>query len=430
MHELSEKITLFLRNCGMEPEDIHLVTMKNIFLGQMRIGMYGGDCSIPMYPTHLTPTGSFPNEEAIAVAEVTAQEIRTSLVRFTKDGVNLLPGDSFPTPGTEYPASLEDLLFAIAELLEPLLEQSHRIAFCLPFPMQKTSENDCILLRIPPELNISNWEGVGICTALRQELASRGISDRPIFPVSSIAATLLGGMVTQPKQGRTLSLSWGHGVNSGFSAPKSAILKLKSGETQLMMLDCGSGELTGVPFGSIDLIMDRDSGFPGKDLLNKMTSIQNLGELYRFTMIKAVEANLLTFMCGRNFLSLRKLALSSVTEFISDPTGDNFLADFCRDDEADKTVALTVARAVLSRSARLLCANLAAILQFTGAGKTPDSPALIALSGEAFENPVLNAIFRETVDRLIRGELHLHCKLFYEPTNNLIGSAAAAVFNT
>ena len=130
----------FLSRCGMNPEAIDFHTMTSLFLGQMRIGFYGGNTSIPMYPTYITPNGILPLDVPVAVAEVNEQEIRTFQVTFTKDGSSTLPGESFPVPGVDYPASLSDLIYAIVELLQPLLDRCQHVALCHPFPMEKTED--------------------------------------------------------------------------------------------------------------------------------------------------------------------------------------------------------------------------------------------------------------------------------------------------
>lgn len=424
------QVLSFLGRCGMAPEDIDFRTMTNLFLGQMRIGLYGGSTSIPMRPTYLTPSGSLPLNKPIAVAELSELEIRTALVTLTENGPVITPGDSFPMPSAECPFPFEDLMFAFATLLEPLLQNSNSIALCFPFPMEKTESGDFTMLRPPPSIRMTDWQGKGLCTSLSQELASRGITDKLILPIHTVSAVLLNGIAMQKNENRYLSLTWGHGVNCGFSAPKSSILKLKNGENELMLLECGSGGFTGVPFGVIDLSMDRDSQFPGEDLLDKMVSTETLGDLYRFTMIKAVEAELLTFMCGREFLSLHKLNLTTLLQFLADSGGDNLLANFCRHNETDKFVALSVGKAVLKRAAHLICANLAAILLLTGAGRRSDAPALVSLSGAAFSYPLLHELLQEAIHTMITGEMNLHCKLYYNSNSVLIGSAAGFLLNS
>jgi hexokinase len=430
MEQPLTQVMPFLHRCGLAPEAVDFTTMTNLFLGQMRIGFYGGASSIPMRPTHLTSSGTWARSESVAVAEIGEDAIRTALVMFTEQGPVTTPGDSFPMPSTEYPLPFSDLMFAVATLLEPLLEHSRNIAVCLPFAMEKTEAGDYTILRVPSSTKITNWKGKGICASLSDELNSREIKDKSILPIHTVSAVLLGGLALQPKENRYLSLTWGHGVNSGLSAPKSAVLKLKSGDNQLMLLECGSGGLTGVPFGVIDLVMDRDSEFPGEDLLDKMVSTENLGELYRFAMIKAVEADLLTFMCGREFLSLHKLSLSSLVQFLTDPNGDNLLANFCRHHETDRAVALSVGQAVLRRAAKLVCANLAAILLLTGAGRSKDAPALVSVYGSAFSNSLLQNLLEESVNTMMTQQPNLHCKLYHNQDSALVGGAAALLLNS
>lgn len=421
--------TAFLSRCGMNPEAIDFHTMTSLFLGQMHIGFYGGNTSIPMRPTYLNPNGILALDTPVAVVEVNERDIRTAQVTFTKDGPATIPGESFPVPGVEYPATLGDLSYAIAELLQPLMDRCQYISLCLSFPMEKTEDGEATIIRPPAGMQISNWEGVPLRAALSKELSSRGFEGKTIFLVNSIAAVLLGGTVHSPEQHRYVSLSWDASANAGFIAPKGAILKLKSGEKQMMILDCGTGHCRAVPIGSIDLIMDRDSAFPGEDLLDKMVSLQNLGELFRFTMIKAAEAGFMSYMCRRNFLSLRKLDLDTVLRFLADPEGDNLLADFCREEE-DHHFALVVARAVLERAARLLSIGLASVLLFIGAGTSPEHPVLVSLGGRAFSVPLLYELFQKQVDLEIGKRLGLHYTLYYKEDSHLDGSAAAAMLDT
>ena len=103
-----------------------------------------------------------------------------------------------------------------------------------------------------------------------------------------------------------------------------------------------------------------------------MLSTEHLGDVYRLTMIKASERKLLTFGGSRDILSMRRLDLATMTEFLADPQNGGTLAHYFREGE-DRTVALAVADAVLDRAARLACAALATVLQFIGAGQDPEA---------------------------------------------------------
>lgn len=429
MPHMEQPVISLLRRCGMYPEDIDLTTMTNVFLGQMRISFYGGDSSIPVRPTYLTSAGQLTAGQAIAVAMVDERQVQTAKVSFSDTGYDLEPGESFPVPGADYPAPFEDLIFAVAELIEPLLANCKQIAFCLNFPLMRLANGDCVISALPPGFQLSGWEEQALAAALLGQLAERGLSDQRVLPVSADAATLLGGVANQRAPGRYLGFHWEQGLSCAFAAPESAVVKLKSGKNQLMLFDVASGSLTGVPFGAIDLTMDRDSQHPGHGLLDKMVSTRHLGDLYRFTMIKAVEANLLTFMCGREFLSLRKLDLSTVLRFLDDPEGDNLLANFCRSEAQDRKIALTVAHAVLDRAAKLACANLTAVLSLVSAGRDPAAPTYVSVSGGAFDIPVLLHKLEDHLKQYTAGSQGIHCRLHHNEHATIVGTAAAILLN-
>lgn len=420
--------TEFLRPLGMDPEGIDLLTMTNLFLAQMRIGLYGGHSTILMLPTYLTPLGEPTKDKPVAVVEVNSEEIRAALITLTDLGPVTAAESSFPVPGGDYPAPWDDLIFGVAELLEPLARKASCICFCTPFPVQFSKDGEGTLLRLPESLKISGWEGKGLRSALTAELNRRGIQV-PVIPVSSAAAVLMNGQIVSPGQSRYLGLIWDNGADVAFSAPGSAILKLKGdAPAGLTLVDTASGSFTGVPCGTVDLYLDRDSKASGEDLYTKMISSNHLGDIYRFTMIKAVEADLLTFGCGRDFLSLTKLDLDTVEAFLREPEGENRLAVFCRE-PADRQLALDTARAIFDRTARLVCANLTAALALTGAGKDPDKPAYLCASGRALQVPLIRSLLTEHLQRFTAGQLGLHCVL--QPADNavLTGGAAVALLN-
>ncbi len=103
-------------------------------------------------------------------------------------------------------------------------------------------------------------------------------------------------------------------------------------------------------------------------------------------MIKAAERKLLSFGCSRDILSLTQLDLETVLQFMADPQAGGTLAHFCREPE-DREVALVVAQAALERAARLVCANLAAVIQFIGGGRDANAPVCLSLQGSAFSAP-------------------------------------------
>ena len=129
MNELTQqRLDALLQANSMTPDRLDQTTLSQMFLAQMRVALYGGVSSIPVLPTLHEGT-------PVAVAEIDDREVRVSLVTFSGGRAEVTDADRFPVPGREYPAPLADLLFAVAELAQPLLDRAKALALCLPFPI-------------------------------------------------------------------------------------------------------------------------------------------------------------------------------------------------------------------------------------------------------------------------------------------------------
>ena len=382
-----EQIQSLLRANSMVPEVLDCGTLSQLFLAQMKISLYGGRASLPLLPTFLKPFGPLPDDAPVAVAVLDDAELRVCLVRFCGRVPTVEGQDSFPIPGRDYPAPLGDLLYAAAELLAPLLGEASAVALCLPFPLDYDGKGDAAIRRFPGTMTVQDFRDRPVRAMLAEELTGRGF-DRPIVLVPTADAVAAAAALDAPKGSRCLGLTWGTDIDAGFTAPGSLVLRWRGIDGALMLFDVGLREAACVPFGKADLPKDRDSCAPGGDLLLKMASTDYLGDTFRLIMIQAAEAKLLSFGCSRDILSLTRLELDDVTTFLRDPVGGGIVAHFCREAD-DRKVALVLARAVLDRAVRLVCAALTAVLRFIGAD------AQVGVSGAAFAQPELRAMLTE-----------------------------------
>ena len=412
-----QALTNLLRANSMTPDTLDGPTLTQLFLSQMRISLYGGKSSIPMLPTFCKPFGTLAEGVPVAVAEVDDQEVRVCLVTFAGGQAQCGQRASFPVPGREYPAPLDDLLYAVAELIQPLLDTAQALALCLPFPVDYDGKGDGAILRFPGTMTVTDFAGQPVLSALRAQLEERGCPLPPMTLVSEPDAVLLAAGVQHPGQSRYVGLTWGSGLD----------LRRRGIAGDLTLFDGGFSQAQCVPFGQVDFSKDRDSYAPGEDLYLKMVSTDYLGEVYRLVMIKAAEAKLLSFGCSRDVLSLRWLGLDTLVEFLEDPEKGGTLAHFCREPE-DREVGLAVGQAVLDRAARLLCANLAAVLQFVGAGRDPKAPACVGLHGAAFAFPPVKAALEHWVQADLREGRGLSLTLWQGEDMLPTGAAAAALY--
>lgn len=416
-----------LRSCCVSPDTMDLRTMTQLFLSQMRIALYGGKASIPMLPTFLKPFGQLPDGCPVAVAEIDDQAVRVCLVTFQDGQPTLSEQDSFPVPGREYPAPLEDLVFAVAELLEPLLHRTRDVALCLPFPVDYDGKGDGTIRRFPATMAVSGFEDQPVLALLRRELTDRSLAPESLVLVSQPNAVQLAAAVLSPGRSRYQGITWGSTIDGGFAAPGSIILRWLGIPGDLMLMDCGFSSFEQVPFGMADLPKDRDCYGPGLDLLLKTTSTDYLGDTFRLVMLKAAERKLLSFGCSRDVLSLTTLDLPTVLEFLDDPINGGTIAHFCREPE-DREVGLVIANAVLDRAARLVCAMVSAMAQFGGIGKDPAAPACLGAWGTAL-HPPLKARLEDLLGSFTGEVLGHHLTLVTGPDMPAVGAAAAALYN-
>ncbi|MCF0123660.1 MAG: hypothetical protein HUJ67_06075 [Ruminiclostridium sp.] len=422
------KLDDLLRSCCVSQDTLDLSTMTQLFLSQIRIALYGGKSSVPMLPSFLKPFGLLPDDCPVAVAEIDDQEIRVSLVTFKNSVPSLSDQDCFPVPGREYPAPLEDLVFAAAELLEPLLDRAKDVALCLPFPVAYDGQGDGTILRFPGSMMVTEFRDKPVLAMLRQEFSERSYEDLSLVLISEPNAVQLAAAVAAPGQSRYQGFTWGSNIDGGFSAPGSIILRWLAIPGDLMLMDCGFSSFEQVPFGMADLPKDRDCYGPGLDLLLKAVSTDYLGDTFRLVMIKAAERKLLSFGCSRDILSLTTLDLSSVLDFLQDPIDGGTIAHFCREPE-DREVGLIVANAVLDRASRLVCAMLSAMAQFGSVGRDPGAPACLGGWGVALETPLLRRRLENLLTSFTGDVLGHHVTLFTGPDMLAIGAAAAALYN-
>ena len=424
-----QKLNNLLRVHGMTEDILDLPSMTHMFLSQMRIALYGGKSSIPILPTFLKPFGPDLSEEPVAVALLDDRDVRVCLVTMTGGTAVLSRQNSFPIPGREYPAPLQDVLYAAAELLEPILPAASRLALCLPFPVDYDGTGDGVIRRFPGTMTVSGYAGTPVLASLEEELARRGLGGRPKVLVSEADAVLAAASVQCPGQSRYLGLTWGGNIDAGFVAPGSIVLRWHAIPGHLMLFDGGFSTAECVPFSLVDLPKDRDSYAPGQDLYLKMVSTEYLGDTFRLMMIKAAENKLLTFGCSRDVLSLTGLDLDSVVAFLTDPVRGGVIAHYCREPE-DREIGLAVAGAVLDRAARLVCANLSAVLQFIRGGTDPDAPVCIGVWGDAFRHAPLRSALERHLETFTGDRLGCHAVLYAGEDMPAAGAAALALYNT
>ncbi len=421
-------VTEFLTRHGMDPDQVDLSAACLAFQQAMAAGLAGRPSSILMLPTYLTHEGPLPQGVPVAVIDAGGTNARVARVTFAPAGPLVEGLEVFPMPGTLGEVSREEFFDQFARRLLPLLPGCAAIGFCFSFPASIGPDRDGTVLYFDKEVKVADSPGMVLLRGLRETLAALGGPRLGGVVLNDTVAALMGGVTqTDPASwDGFVGLIYGTGINVCYAEPVGQIAALRGGcSAHSMLINTESGGLDGLPGGAYDRALDAASRDPGRHTYEKMVSGAYLGEVLRRTLAGAAGEGLLP----PAFAALERLATWEADAFLADPLGENPLARLCADDAQRAFVTETADRLML-RAAKLVVANLAAVLERSDLGRDPARPACIVVEGSTFYKsqrirPHMEGVLRDYVE----GVLGRHTG-FLKPENaNLIGTAAAALLN-
>lgn len=417
----------FLVRHGMAPEQVDVPLTCERFLGEMSAGLARSPSSILMLPTYLTHEGALPRDIPVAVIDAGGTNARVAKLTMTQAGPSIEGLDIFPMPGSKGEVGRQEFFDLLAHRLLPFVKDCAAIGFCFSFPAQITPERDGRVLYFDKEVQVADSKGMLLMEGLAATLGGMGVPNLHGVVLNDTVAALLGG-VSQTDSAAWdgfIGLIWGTGINVCYSEPTDQLAGLTDVHTSSMLINTESGSFDRLAPGDFDRELDAASRDPGRHLYEKMVSGAYLGEVLRFTLAGAAREGLL----NPDFAALERLDTWQADAFAAQPLGDNPLAHLCRDARERETV-WQLTDALHLRAARLVCANLAAVLLRTDTGKDPARPACIVAEGSTlYKSQLLRPHLDAVMEDFIRGQLGRHWA-FLKPENaNLIGTAAAALLN-
>lgn len=427
------KADCFLARHGMEPERMEPGACARTFLAHMERGLRGQVSSIMMLPTYLTGEGELPLGEPVIAVDAGGTNLRAALVTLTEGGPRVEGLRKTAMPGSVRPVGWLEFLAVVADLIGPMAEQSDRLGFCYSFPAVITPERDGRLLSQTKQVKIDDSEGKLLCSELNGEFARRGIPAKRSVLLNDTVATLLGGVavMNRARYGGFAGLIYGTGVNTCCSVPCRAITKLDGPAcTRSMLINLESGGFRELPQGDADRNLDALTLDPGACVYEKMVSGAYFGELTRHTLLLCAGDGLLSAEMTEGLETLSRLDSADTDAFWASPMGENPLAALCRTD-SDRELTAAIIERLTDRAARLVCANLAAILLLTGEGTDPDRPICIMTEGSTLlKSKLVGPSLRHWLGRHLTDTMHRHWVLERAEHSNLLGNAAAALLNT
>lgn len=412
------------------------------FISEMQEGLAGRPQSLKMICTYIAADGEIPADEPVIVVDAGGTNFRTALVVFDRDRKpSVSYSRTYPMPGTQGEIGRGEFFRAIAEYIKPIIRLSSRIGFCFSYPTAITPERDGALIKFTKEVRVRDMEGILVGAGLKSELQDEGITDgKHIVLLNDSVATLLAGAAAMP--GRRFSsyigFILGTGTNTCYVEKNSSIsghpgLAGKPGSTIINIESCGYG---GLQRGEFDLRVDRASGEPGAQQLEKMISGFYIGKVLLAMLHQAAAEELFTPEAAGRISRLSVLTAKDIDDFCLYPSSDGTVLGRCingADPGADEQNQLTLydlADALFERAARITAVTLAAAVRQSGQGTNPCYPVLITAEGTAFYKAKL---FRGKLDYYVSSflnrELGLYCEFARVEDATLIGTAIAGLTN-
>ena len=328
-------------------------------------------------------------------------------------------------PGIGKPCTWEEFISFVADRIEPLMDRADSIGFCFSYSADIISDMDGRVYCNDKEVVVTGSEGQLIGASLLAELERRNIFGKRVVILNDTVAVLLGGASVLDKDAYSgfIGQVSGTGTNTCVSLPTRDIKKLNIDSAKGMIVNAESGLYNGLAGGDLDERLDSESNNPGSKQFEKLTAGVYLGEVSRLLLKDAAASGLVSKKSAEKIMALDKIDTSFVDAWVN---GERL--DCVSGCEEDADFVQTVARAVLMRSARCMCANLLALGKLSGAGR--EKPICVCAEGSLVQKC---RVYREALESFLAeyGEsMDMRFELRVGEETTLPGAAAAALLNS
>jgi hexokinase len=421
----------FLKEHKMRADDLCIQQIVDTFASEMSKGLEGNKSSLRMIPTYIEADNQFLTEVPVVAIDAGGTNFRAARVKFTAKGK--LEIDNMVNarmPGIEGEISKSEFFQTIAGYIKELAKEPDRIGFCFSYPTEILPDKDGILLQFCKEVQAPGVVGQLIGKNLLETL---GMPEKQIVLLNDTVATLLAGK--SASFGRDydsyIGFILGTGTNTCYIESNRNILKnhrLDPAKNQIINIE--SGSFGKAPRTDIDLAFDNTTSNPGSYTFEKMISGGYFGGLCLSSLKAAAKEDVFTAGTTDCIMSLDELSSEDVNNFVSNPATGRGPLFLCIKEKADEENCTEIIEKLIERAAKLVAANLAAVMLKTGKGKSPDRPILITIEGAIYYR--LHNL-KSQIDKYLREYLSGERERFYEctevPHSSLVGAALAALIN-
>ena len=423
------KATQFLKAHKMTAADFTMKEVVSDFLSEMEKGLSGKESSLLMLPTYIEADGEVKANEPVVAIDAGGTNFRAAKVYFDSNlklvTENIEKGKM---PGVEEELTKEAFFNTLADYLKNYKTISDKIGFCFSYAAEIFPNKDGKLLEWSKEIKAPEVVGQMIGKEL---LAAMGTPEKQMVLMNDTVSTLLAGKAARAVKSYDTYIGFilGTGTNTSYIEANKNIIKtdgLNMEDSQIINIE--SGAFTMAPRTEIDIAFDNTTKNPGRYVFEKMFSGGYFGGLCTFALKTAAKEGV--FADPSAFENLEELTTEQVNKYVHGIEDAKTILPGVFTDESDKLVAAEIIDGLIERAAKLVAANLAAVILKTGKGKSHEKPVLMTIEGTTFYKlHGFQVMFEKYLNDFLSGDNKRYYEIVEVENSSLLGAAIAAIVN-
>jgi hexokinase len=426
-----EKAMQFLEAHKLRASDVDTEHLVNMFHSEMSEGLAGEKSSLRMIPTYIEAENEFLTDVPVIAIDAGGTNFRTSLMTFNSNGrLDLGKISVYGMPGLDREVSKDEFFSVMAGNISQISGKSGRIGFCFSYPTEILPEKDGILLQFCKEVQAPEVIGQLIGKSLLNAL---GTPEKKIVLLNDTVATLLAGKSASFGKSYDSFIGYilGTGTNTCYIEANSNIIKTKNLHPgRSMIINIESGNFGKARRSDIDMEFDNSTMNPGQYTFEKMFSGGYFGGLCLTAIKRAATEGLFSPEIVLRLNNITDLSSNEVSAFVSNIQSEKGALEACFTEKTDRETCSVIINSLIGRAAKLVAANLAAVVLKTDKGKSQGKPILITIDGTTFYKlPDLKKQFEAYFDEYLSGERKRYVEFTEVAQSSLIGAALAALID-
>ena len=425
---LSER---FLSEHKMRAIDIDIQNIIDLFTLDMLNGLAGKESTLRMIPTYIEADNQFLTGVPVLAVDAGGTNFRSALVEFNSQGkLEITKLINSKMPGLEGEITKDEFFKIIAGYIKSNAELADRIGFCFSYPTEILPDKDGRLLQFCKEVQAPEVVGTLIGKNL---LESLGMEEKQIVLLNDTVATLLAGK--SASFGRVydsyIGFILGTGTNTCYIESNRNISKVKNLDpAKSQIINIESGNFRKVPQTDLDILFDNTTVNPGDYKFEKMFAGGYFGGLCLSTLKSAAKEGVFTSGTSSKILELDDLSSEDLNNFVLKPISGRGPLISCIMDKSDELGCIEIIECLIDRAAKLVAANMAAVILKTGKGQSAERPILITIEGTTFYKLYkLRSFFEKYLGEYLSGNGQRYYEFTEVKQSSLVGAALAALIN-